>query len=405
VTGATRPPLEGVRVVELGTVIAGTYGGMLLAELGADVIKVEPPTGDPGRNPGIAPYRDESAIHLHMNRGKRSVSVDLKSPPGLGVFEDLIRSADACTDNMRPGALERLGLGFDRLRELNPKLVCCSVSGFGGSGPKRSYPAYDVVIQAISGHMHITGEPDGAPARIGAPMADLGGGLFTCIAVLAGTVAVRGGQAPGPADISMLDSLVSLLGYDSLLYLNAGIEAERRGSAHAYMVPWQAFEVADGYIVIAAREDKFWARLCQAIGRPELADDPRTATNRARLANRELVIDALNSVLPARDTDHWLSTFAEYDIPAAPVNDLGGVFSDAQIAARDVVGTYDHPTLGAVRFAGGPVRFGEASPPQRHAPMLGEHSEQVLGETLGYSDDRIAQLIREGAVRTWTGET
>lgn len=400
-TASRTPPLEGVRVVELGTVIAGTYGGMLLADLGADVIKVEPLSGDPGRNVGIAPYGDQSAIHLHMNRGKRSVSLNLKDPEALAAFEDLIRSSAACVDNMRPGALDRLGLGFDHLRELNPDLVCCSVTGFGGYGPKLGYPAYDVVIQAMSGHMAITGEPDGPPARIGAPMADLTGGVFACIAVLAGLVAVGRGHDVGPADISMLDSLVSLLGYDSLLYLNAGVEPARQGSAHAYMVPWQAFEVADGYIVIAAREDKFWARLCEAIGRPDLAEDPRTATNLARLENRDFAIGVLAKILLAHTKEHWLDLFAVHDIPAAPVNDLAGVFDDPQIDARGIVRSYEHPTAGEVRFVGSPVQFRDTPMTDRPAPMLGEHSEEVLATTLGYGAEKIDALVRRGALQAW----
>lgn len=400
-TGSRTPPLAGVRIVEMGTVIAGTYGGMLLADLGADVIKVEPLTGDPGRHVGIAPYKDQSAIHLHMNRGKRSVSLNLKDPDGLAAFEDLIRSSAACVDNMRPGALDRLGIGFENLRRLNPHLVCCSVTGFGGYGPKLSNPAYDVVIQAMSGHMEITGESDGPPARIGAPMADLAGGVFACIAVLAGLVAVERGHEVGPADVSMLEGLISLLGYDSLLYLNAGIEPARHGSAHAYMVPWQAFEVADGYIVIAAREDKFWARLCDAIGRPDLAGDPRTATNLARLENRTFVIGVLEEILIGRTAEHWLSLFAEHDIPAAPVNDFAGVFGDPHVEARGIVRNYEHPTVGEVKFVGSPVQFRGAPMADRPAPMLGEHSEEVLSQALGYGTEQIDTLVRQGALRVW----
>lgn len=390
--------LSGIRVLELGSVIAGNFAGILLADMGAEVIKVEPPGGDAARNAQIAPLRGESAIHLHMNRGKKSIAIDLKSEGGRAVFRDLVRVSDACMDNMRPGVMERLGIDFAHLRELNPSIVCVSVSGFGAHGPKRDAPAYDLVIQAMSGHMHITGDPDGPPARVGTPLADIGGGMFACISVLAGLVG-RGKAGAGTAvDVAMYDSLVTLLGYDTLLYLNAGIDARRLGTAHAYMVPWQAFEVRDGYVVIAARENKFWQRLCAAIGLPDLVADPRCASNRDRVENREFVVGEVGKALLHKTKAEWMAVFNAHDIPAAPVNDLAGVFEDPHIEARGMVREYDHPTHGRMRYAGSPMQFAGWEPPGEPPPLLSEHAVQILRDTLGYAPGRIDELRGSAAV-------
>lgn len=393
-------PLTGVVMLELGQVIAGTYAGSLLTDLGADVIKVEPLTGDIARNPGIAPVRGESAIHLFMNRGKRSIAIDLKSPSGREVFEDLVARSDVVLDNFRPGVMERLGVGHERLSAVRPGLVNVSVSGFGQSGPSRDRPAFDLVIQAYAGHLHITGEPDGPPSRAGIPLADLAGSLFACIAVLAGLVG-RGRYPVGgqPIDVGMLDSLVSLLSYEALHHLNTGEPVTRQGTAHAHMVPWQAFAVKDGYIVVAAREEKFWVRLCEAIGRPELVDDPRASSNAIRVQNRAYVVAELERSFATRTRAEWMSILEAADLPAAPVNDLAEVFADPQVVERGLVQTYEHPTLGTVRFPTSPFRSSEWDKPHQPAPLLGEHTVAILETLAGYSPARIDELLRDDVVR------
>ncbi|MGH9103598.1 MAG: CaiB/BaiF CoA transferase family protein [Acidimicrobiales bacterium] len=390
-------PLIGVRVLELGQVIAGNYAGLLLADLGADVVKIESPAGDPARNAAVAPLRGESALHLTVNRGKRSMVVDLKADRGRELVHLLARRADAVLDNLRPGVMERLGLDFATLAGINPSIVCVSVSGFGQSGPARDRPAFDLVIQALSGHMSITGEPGSQPVRMGAPMADLVGGMFGAFSVLAGLVS-RGSTGRGRrVDVSMLDCLVSMLSYDATLFLNTGEQPERLGSGHAHIVPWQAFATSDGHVAIAARDERFWRALCDAIDRPELADHPSAATNPQRVANREWVVSELQAVLRRRCTADWLRRFEAFDIPAAPVNDLTGAFSDPQVVARAMVGTCDGLATGPYRFVHSPARFDGWDAPSIPPPRLGEHTRELLAE-LGLGKVAVEELFRAGIV-------
>lgn len=393
--------LKGVTVLELGQVIAGTYGGAILAELGAEVIKIEPPRGDTARNPNIAPVQDESAIHLFMNRGKKSVCINLKDPQGLEVFYRLVENADAVIDNFRPGVMARLGIDHATLKQHNSDIITVSVTGFGEYGPQRDKAAFDLVVQAYSGHIDITGEPDGPPSRVGIPLADISGGIFSCISVLAGLVG-RGRDGIGRhADVAMLDSLVSMLSYDALDHLSTGAPIVRQGTAHAHMVPWQAFETADGYVVVAARDEKFWRNLCDAIGRPDLKDDERTKDNRARVAERDYVVPILAEAFLGKTKSEWARILDEFDIPSAPVNTVGDVFADPQVHARGMVQTYNHPTLGEIRYPPSPIKFSDFEMPHNPAPMLGEHTREMLIERLGVKRDVFESLLRDGAVRVW----
>ena len=393
--------LSGVTILELGQVIAGTYGGTILADMGAEVIKIEPFTGDAARNATIAPLRGESSIHLFMNRGKKSVVLDLKSPEGLEIFYSLVDQADAVIDNFRPGVMARLGIDHESLKKRKPSIITASVTGFGETGPERDRPAFDLVIQAFSGHVDITGHPDAPPARVGIPIADLAGGIFTCISVL-GALVGRGLHGDGHhADVAMLDSLVSMLTYDAVGFLNGSGEVSRQGTAHAHMVPWQAFEVKDGFVVLAVRDEKFWRNLCDAVGRPDLKDDPRTANNGARVANRQFLVELLEKVFITRTKDEWMAILDEFDIPAAPVNDFAGIFADAQVEAREMVKTYEHPTLGEIRYPPSPMKFSDWEFPNTPAPMLGEHTREVLLNRLGFSSEDIDRLTAGGVVKTW----
>lgn len=393
--------LTGITILELGQVIAGNFGGVLLADMGAEVIKIEPLTGDTARNPSIAPYRGESSIHLFMNRGKKSVSLDLKSEEGKQLFLRLVEHADAVIDNFRPGVMARLGIDHAELQKHNPDIVTASVTGFGETGPAKLRPAFDLVVQAYSGHMYITGEPDRPPSRVGIPLADISGGIFACISVLAG-LAGRGVHGKGAhADVSMLDALVSMLSYDALEHLNTGRDVQRMGTAHSHMVPWQAFEVLDGHVVVAAREEKFWQRLCDALERPDLKADARTKDNISRVANREWLIAELEATFATKTKAEWVKILDAHDIPSGPVNNFGEVFADPQIVARGVVGEYDHATLGPVSYVRSPTRFDGFDRPNLPAPMLGEHTRDVLADRLGLSDDHLDDLSAAGHVRTW----
>ncbi len=395
--------LEGVTILELGQVIAGNFGGVILADFGAEVIKIEPHSGDTARNATIAPLHDESAIHLFMNRGKKSVVLDLKSAEGLDIFYRLVDQADVVIDNFRPGVMARLGIDHETLKERKPDIITVSVTGFGETGPARDKAAFDLVVQAYSGHVDITGPADGDPARVGIPIADIAGGIYACISVLA-ALAGRGLHGTGQhADVAMLDSLVSMLSYDAVDHLNSGRKLTRLGTAHAHMVPWQAFRTQDGYVVVAARDEKFWRNLCDAIERPDLKGDPRTADNTARVANRDFVVPLLQEIFLTRTNGEWLERLDRFDIPNAPVNDMEAVFTDPQVLARGMVRSYQHPTLGEIRYPPSPVKWSDWDSPNQPAPMLGEHTVEVLESRLGMTEDEVMALADSGAVGVWKG--
>ena len=395
--------LADVTVLELGQVIAGTYGGMILADLGAEVIKIEPPWGDAARNPGIVPVGDESAIHLQMNRGKKSMVLDLKSQAGRAVFHALVARSDVVVDNFRPGVMARLGIDHESLEQHNPRIITVSVTGFGSTGPARHRPAFDLVVQAYSGLLDMTGPAHGPPARVGIPIADIAGGVFACLAVLGALVGRELHGEGRHADVSMLDSLVSMLSYDAFQHLNTGAVIGRLGTAHAHMVPWQAFEVKDGYMVVAVRDEKFWGNLCDAIGRPELKEDPRSRDNTARVEHREYVVSILAEAFAGRTKAEWTEMAGRYDLPVAPVNDIAEVFNDPQVRAREMVSVYRHPDLGDVSYPASPVKLSGWDSPGRPAPMLGEHTREVLEERLGYSEEAIGALAAGGVVGTGPG--
>ncbi len=394
--------LSGLTILELGQVIAGNFAGVILADLGAEVVKIEPPTGDAARNPKIAPLHDESAIHLFMNRGKKSVVLDLKDERGLDLFYRLSEEADAVIDNFRPGVMARLGIDHESLKRRNPRIITVSVTGFGEYGPARDKAAFDLVIQAYSGHVDITGPAGGDPARVGIPIADISGGIYSCVAVLAALVGRELHGNSQHADVAMLDTLVSMLSYDAVDFLNSGRRLTRHGTAHAHLVPWQAFATSDGYVVVAVREEKFWRNLCEAIGRPELAEDPRAGDNAARVAHRDYIVGILDEVFRTRTSAEWLEVLDTFDIPSAPVNDIEAVFADEQVQARGMIRSYRHPTLGDIRYPPTPVKFSDWQGPNRPAPMLGEHTSEVLAERLGLDPEEIRLLAAEGVIKVWS---
>ena len=395
--------LSGVKVLELGQVIAGTYGGMILADLGAEVLKIEPPWGDAARNPKITPVRGESAIHLQMNRGKKSMVLDLKSPEGREIFYGLVARSDVVVDNFRPGVMSRLRIDRESLRKRNPRIITVSITGFGATGPARDRPAFDLVVQAYSGLLDMTGPADGPPARVGIPIADICGGIFACLSVLGALVGRELHGEGQHVDISMLDSLISMLSYDAFDHLNTGARIARRGTAHAHIVPWQALAVKDGYVVVAARGEKFWRNLCDAIGRPDLKEDPRTRDNGARLENRSFVEQVLTEAFARRTKDEWIARMEEYDLPVAPVNDIAEAFGDPHVRARGMVQEYRHPTLGDIYYPPSPMKWSDWKPPAEPAPMLGEHTTEVLTTMLGYSTETVQALEARGVISAGSG--
>ena len=399
----------GVRVLDLSRMLAGPYGSMLLADLGAEVIKVEEPKGgDPMRvmgppflRPGGAggPEGRESAYFLSINRNKKSVALDLERPDGRAVFFDLCRVADVVWDNFRPGVMARLGCAPETLRAANPRLVVCSISAFGGDGPYRDWPAFDLALQAMGGAMSITGEDGRPPVRMGLPMGDLAGGMFGALAV-AGALLRRERTGEGTViDLSLLDCQVSLLTYVAQYYWADGRVPSRVGSGHASVVPYQAFATKDGFLVVAVFAEKFWSGFCRALGQPDLAGDPRFESNGKRVERREELVSRLDAVFATRPTAEWLARLHAEGVPAAPIQRVDEVLADPQVLGREMVVELEHPAAGRVKTLGTPIRAA-GTPPFRPAPPpgLGEHTDAVLGGLLGYPAERIAALRRDGVI-------
>lgn len=392
-------PLEGVRVLELGQIIAGTYGAQVLSDLGAEVIKIEAPEGDLGRIASVAPYKGVSTLFLTFNRNKKSVVINLKTDAGRELFYDLVKVSDVVIDNFRAAVLERLKVDYATLSAINPRIIQCSVTGFGAEGAYKDYPALDLIIQAISGYLSITGEPGRPPARVGIPLGDLCGGIFSCKAVLAALYRRERTGRGCRIETSMFDGMLNLLSYMGTHYLNTGEVPAPQGSAHEFTVPWQSFQARDGYVVIATRQENFWRKLCGVLGEPGLAEDPRFATNPKRLEHRAVLVPIIENIVRQRTVAEWLDKLRAAEVPAAPVNDLKGAFAEPPVAERGMIVEYDHPDVGKVRLPGNPIRMSDVpETPSRPAPRLGEHTDAVLGELLTLSPDRIARLRSRGAI-------
>jgi crotonobetainyl-CoA:carnitine CoA-transferase CaiB-like acyl-CoA transferase len=392
-------PLDGVRILELGQIIAGTYGSQVVSDLGAEVIKVETPEGDLGRIPSVAPYRGESGLFLTFNRNKKSIVVNLKADEGRQIFYDLVKTADVVIDNFRPGVLERLKIDYETLKAIKPDIIQCSVTGFGEAGEYKDFPAVDIIIQAISGYMAITGEPGRPPVRTGIPIADLSGGIFSCKAILAALFDRERTGKGRRIELSMFDGMLNLLTYMGTMWLTNGELPQPPGSAHEYTVPWQAFRVKDGYVVVATRQDAFWRKLCQALGRPDLDEDERFKTNAQRVQHRAILVPELEAILAAKTIDEWMALFKEFDVPAAPVNNLDRAFAEPPVAERGMIAEYDHPKAGKVRLPGNPIRMSDMGTISKPAPLLGEHTDEILTGILGLPADRIAGLKEKGVIK------
>jgi formyl-CoA transferase len=400
-------PLEGVRVLDLSRALAGPYCTMMLGDLGADVIKVERPgRGDESRGWGppfvgepYGPYPGESAYFIAANRNKRSVTVNLKSPEGQEIVRRLAGTSDLLMENFRTGALDRMGLGYDDLRAVNPRLVYCSISGYGRTGPYAERPGYDFIIQAEGGLMGITGPEEGPPYRVGVPIIDICAGMFAASASLAALHA-RDRMGEGQLiDISLLDASAALLTNVASNYLVGGEVPCRLGNAHPNIAPYEAFLARDRWFALAAANQRQWAILCSVIGRSDLKDDPRFATNEARVANRSALLEALAEVFAERDADDWLAELRESGLPCGPINTVADVFAHPQAEARGLQLAAEHPTAGSVRTTGFPYELSK-TPAEVHRapPLLGEHTGEVLTELLGYSATEVADLKERGVV-------
>jgi crotonobetainyl-CoA:carnitine CoA-transferase CaiB-like acyl-CoA transferase len=394
--------LRGVRVLDLSRMLAGPYGSMLLADMGAEVIKIEDPDGgDPMRVMGPPFLPDgESAYFLSINRNKKSVALDLARPEGREVFLDLVRAADVVWENFRPGVLARLGCDYGALAAVNPRVVLCSISAYGQEGPYRDWPAFDLALQAMGGAMSLTGEPGGRPVRMGLPMGDLAGGLFGALAVAAALFRREATGEGAHIDLSLLDCQASLLTYLAQYFWTDGRVPGAQGSAHASVVPYQALATRDGHIIVAVFAEKFWAGFCAAVERPEWERDVRFATNRDRVANRAVLVPLIEALFTSRTTEAWLARLQAEGVPAAPIQSVERVLADPQLAQRRMVVTMQHPRHGQVPTLGTPIKTDgqmhvEVAPP----PALGQHTTAILSELLAYPVARVSALQRAGVIK------
>ncbi|MGH3423554.1 MAG: CaiB/BaiF CoA transferase family protein [Nocardioidaceae bacterium] len=393
-------PLEDVRIVALEQYGAGPYGSVHLADLGAEVIKVEDPRtgGDVGRT--VPPYRtgDSSLFFETFNRNKRSLSLDVSSGAGRAVLEDLVAVSDAVYSNLRGDVPEQLGITYQQLSRVNPAVVCCSLSGFGMTGPRRKQAGYDYILQGLTGWMSLAGEPGGPPTKTGPSLVDYSGGLVAALALVAGVHAARRDGVGMDCDVSLFDTALGLLGYPATWWLHSGYEVTRtHNSAHPSLVPFQNFPTADGWIVVACPKEKFWSRLCTAIDRPSLATSPASDSFEARRDNPELLAE-LEAVFSGETTEHWLELLADAGVPCGPVNSLPDALADPHVAGRQMVNEVEHPEFGTIPEVASPVRVGPQSPPLRRAPHRGEDTPYVLRDLLHYDDDRVRELYASGVL-------
>ena len=393
-------PLEDVRIVAVEQYGAGPFGSVHLADLGAEVIKIEDPTvgGDVGRY--VPPYAEgeDSLFFEAFNRNKSSLSLDLATTAGRAVFEDLVKVSDAVYSNLRGDVPAKIRITYDDLKHLNPAIVCCSLTGFGMTGPRAAEPGYDYVLQALGGWMELTGDPDGPPSKSGLSMVDYSGGFVAAISLLAGIHAARRDGVGMDCDVSLYDTAIGMLTYPATWHLNAGFQPTRmRHSAHPSLVPFQAFEAKDGWLVIGCAKEKFWQRLTVVIDRPEWAADPRFATFADRDRNREVLLPLLEEVVAQRTVAEWLEPLRAAAIPHAPINDVGAALTEPHTIARDLLVETEHPRYGTVRQVASPVRVGSEPPSYRRAPLRNEDADRILGELLGYDAAAVADLGDRGA--------
>jgi crotonobetainyl-CoA:carnitine CoA-transferase CaiB-like acyl-CoA transferase len=393
-------PLEGVRVLAVEQFGAGPWATLQLADLGAEIIKIEDPgnAGDVGRY--VPPFQDgeHSLFFETFNRGKKSVALELRNPEGRAVFHDLVRASDAVFSNLRGDGPAKLGLTYDALKSVNPRIVCVSLTGFGMTGPRAKEAGYDYIIQAMAGWMSLTGDPDGPPTKSGLSLVDLSGGYVAAIALLA---AIHRAQRDGTgcdADVSLFETALSELMYVGTWAATHGhITPRRANSAHPSIVPFQAFATRDGHITIAAAKPRFWERLCAAIDRPDLLEDPRYESFASRDEHRDELLAELDAVFAEHDAGHWVTLLVEAGVPVGRVNDVTEALQDPQTIARDAVVEYEHPNLGTVRQAATPLRLSGELPEPARAPFLGEHTDEILRDVCGYTDEQTGALREAGA--------
>lgn len=400
-------PLDNIRILDITRAMAGPYCTMMLGDLGADVIKVErPDSGDESRGWGppfvgkaYGPYPGESAYFMAANRNKRSLTVNIQTSEGQEIIRQLAGISDVLVENYRTGVLDQMGLGYHDLHSLYPKLIYCSISGYGRTGPFAEHPGYDAILQAEGGMMSITGPVDGPPSKVGIPIIDITSGMFAATSILAALHARHLTGEGQLVDISLFDSHIALLANAASNYLVGGEPPRRLGNAHPNITPYEAFPARDGWFILGAANERQWGTLCDMLGRPDLKTDCRFATNGDRVANREALVDELNEIFSSRDVKDWLADLIKAGLPCGAINSIPQVFAHPQAQARDMTLESEHPTAGTVRLTGFPYKLSQ-TPAEIHRPppLLGQHTEEVLTTLLDYSPESVASLRDKGAI-------
>ena len=389
-------PLENIKVLDLTRVLAGPYATMILGDLGADIIKVEMPViGDDARHFG--PYmNNESAYFMSLNRNKRSMTLNLKSQTGKALLEEMVKNVDVLVENFRPGTMEKLGLGYEDLRKINPKLIYAASSGYGHTGPYSKRAAYDAVVQAMGGLMSITGKEGGEPTRVGTSVGDITAGLFTTIGILAALNSRNETGKGQKVDVAMLDCQVAILENAISRYVVTGEVPAPGGNKHPSIVPFEPFETVDGQIMVAAGNDVLWANFCTAIDTVPLCEDERFATNPLRDKNYKELRPILGEAMKKKTTEEWQEILDKAGVPNGPINTVDKVVADPQVLAREMIMEIDHPVEGKLKVPGIPIKLSETPGDIRMtSPLLGQHTEEILKELLNYDDAKIDELKKE----------
>lgn len=391
-------PLKGIKILDISRVLTGPFCTMLLSDLGAEVIKIEMPgEGDETRSWGPPYLEGESAYYLSVNRNKKSVTLNLKSKEGRKVLLDLAAKCDIMIENFLPGTVKRLGIDYDSIRSANSEIIYCSISGFGQTGPYRTFPAYDLLLQGVGGLMSITGEKDGDPVRIGVALIDIGTGMYAAMGIISALMMKKETGKGQYIDVSLLGTEISWLTYMAANYLASGKEPVRMGSAHPSIVPYQAFQAKDKYFILAVGNDAIWKRFCKALDL-DFVNDPKYAVNEMRVKHREELNQFLKNLFKQKNAFEWLDILQQERVPCGMINSMGEVINHPQVIHRKMIVELPHPTIGKVRVPGNPINF-SLSPIQYQSapPLLGQHTEEVLKE-LGYSEEDIKNLVDTGVV-------
>ncbi|HEA47322.1 MAG TPA: CoA transferase [bacterium] len=404
-------PLEGIRILDLSRILAGPYCSMLLADMGAEVIKVERPgKGDDTRAFGPPFIEGESAYFLSINRGKKSITVNFKKDKGREIIYQLIKKSDVLLENFRPGTLDKIGLGYETIEKINPQIIYTSISGFGQIGPERLKAGYDLTVQGMGGIMSLTGDPSGPPYKVGTSISDILAGIYACQGILLALIARNKNGKGQKVDVSMLDCQVSLLTYQAGIYFATGLVPKRKGNQHPTICPYETFKASDEYINIAIGNDKLWQKFCDllapleknsltGLGLKEIKDDPKFSSNPKRVENRDELFLIIGKIIREKKAQEWLKIFDGEGIPAGPILSVDKVLSHPQVLAQEMVVEVNHPKSGKIKLTGIPVKL-SATPGSidKPPPLLGEHNDEVLSHILGYSKEEIKSLKEEGVI-------